>query len=165
MDLFSRAILGAVLAPTLEAQHALAALQQAHQHTNSALRGLIHHSDHGVQYTSHDYQNWLGAHGLVASTGEVDNSYDNAYAERVIGILKQAYGLAFAFVDEAQARQATTEGVYLYNHERPIKLWLTLTRWMSIRDARRRNHLRCTSTRRPILHPRHIYLKGKICVS
>ena len=113
MDLFSRAILGAVLAPTLEAQHALAALQQAHQHTNSALRGLIHHSDHGVQYTSHDYQNWLGAHGLVASTGEVDNSYDNAYAERVIGILKQAYGLAFAFVDEAQARLATTGGGYL----------------------------------------------------
>jgi len=119
MDLFSRAILGAVLAPTLEAQHALATLQQAHQHTDTALRGLIHHSDHGVQYTSHDYQDWLGAHGIAASMGEVGNSYDNAYAERVIGILKQEYGLAFAFVDEAQARQAATEGVYLYNHERP----------------------------------------------
>lgn len=119
MDLFSRAILGAVLAPTLEAQHALATLQQAHQHTGTALRRLIHHSDHGVQYTSHDYQDWLGAHGIAASMGEVGNSYDNAYAERVIGILKQEYGLALAFVDEAQARQAATEGVYLYNHERP----------------------------------------------
>ena len=119
MDLFSRAILGAVLAPSLEAQHALATLQQAQQHTDTVLRGLIHHSDHGVQYTSHDYQDWLAAHGIAASMGEVGNSYDNAYAERVIGILKQEYGLAFAFVDEAQARQAATEGVYLYNHERP----------------------------------------------
>ena len=119
MDLFSRAILGAVLAPTLEAQYALVALQQAHQRAHTAVRGLIHHSDHGVQYTSHDYQDWLSAHGIAASMGEVGNSYDNAYAERVIGILKQEYGLAFAFVDEAQARQAATEGVYLYNHERP----------------------------------------------
>jgi putative transposase len=119
MDLFSRAILGAVLAPSLEAQHALATLQQAQQHTDTVLRGLIHHSDHGVQYTSHDYQDWLAAHGIAASMGEVGNSYDNAYAERVIGILKQEYGLAYTFVDEAQARQAATEGVYLYNHERP----------------------------------------------
>lgn len=119
MDLFSRAILGAVLAPTLEAQHALTTLQQAYQRAAPPVRELIHHSDHGVQYTSHDYQNWLNAHSITASMGEVGNSYDNAYAERVIGILKQEYGLALAFVDETQARQAVTQGVYLYNHERP----------------------------------------------
>jgi len=122
MDLFSRAILGAVLAPTLEAQHALVAIQRAAQRGgtgDTALRGLIHHSDHGVQYTSHDYQQWLAGHGIAASMGAVGNSYDNAYAERVIGILKQEYGLGLPFVDAAQARRAATEGVYLYNHERP----------------------------------------------
>ena len=119
MDLFSRAILGEVLAPSLQAQHALTAIQQAAQHASATRQKLIHHSDHGVQYTSRDYQDWLSAHGMVASMGEVGNSYDNAYAERVIGILKQEYGLGFSFADEAQARYAATEGVHLYNHERP----------------------------------------------
>lgn len=119
MDLFSRALLGEVLARSLAAEHALAALQQAAQHASGSLRGLIHHSDHGVQYTSHDYQDWLRAHAIRASMGEVGNSYDNAYAERVIGILKQEYGLGLPFADEAQAQRATTEGAYLYNHERP----------------------------------------------
>jgi putative transposase len=119
MDLFSRAMLGAVLAPTLEAQHALTALQQAARRADVTLQQLIHHSDHGVQYTSHDYQQWLADHGIAASMGEVGNSYDNAYAERVIGTLKQEYGLGLPFVDEAQARRAAKEGVYLYNHERP----------------------------------------------
>ena len=119
MDLFSRAILGEVLAPTLEAQHALVAIQQAAQRTGPALQNLIHHSDHGVQYTSRGYQDWLGTQGIVASMGQVGNSYDNAYAERVIGILKQEYALGLPFVDAAQARCVATEGVYLYNHERP----------------------------------------------
>ena len=119
MDLFSRAILGEVLAPALEAQYALVAIQQAAQRASAPLRNLIHHSDHGVQYTSRDYQNWLGAQGIAASMGEVGNSYDNAYAERVIGILKHEYGLSLPFVDEAQARCAATQGVHLYNHERP----------------------------------------------
>jgi transposase InsO family protein len=120
MDLFSRAMLGAVLAPTLEARHALGAIQQAVKPVDTvALRGLIHHSDHGVQYTSHDYQTWLADRGIAASMGEAGNSYDNAYAERVIGILKQEYGLGLPFVDAAQARRAAQEGIYLYNHERP----------------------------------------------
>ena len=119
MDLFSRAILSEVLAPTLEARYALAAIQQAAQRPGPCLKELIHHSDHGVQYTCYDYQNWLKAHTITASMGEVGNSYDNAYAERVIGILKQEYGLSLPFVDEAQVQQAATEGVYLYNYERP----------------------------------------------
>jgi len=119
MDLFSRAILGAVLGTTLEASFALQALQQAATHTTHPLRGLIHHSDHGVQYTSHAYQQWLSSHDILASMGEVGNSYDNAYAERVIGILKHEYVLLLPFLDEAQARAAALESVYLYNYERP----------------------------------------------
>ena len=100
-------------------QYALTALQQAITRASTPLRGLIHHSDHGVQYTSHAYQQWLSVRGIVASMGEVGNSYDNAYAERVIGILKHEYALVLPLVDEAQARSAAMESVYLYNHERP----------------------------------------------
>lgn len=120
MDLYSRAILGWTVGETLEAVHALAALQQAFQQAGDAdLRGLIHHSDHGVQYTSQPYQAALAQRGLLSSMGEVGNSYDNAYAERVIGILKQEYGLDLPFVAVTQVRTASAESIHLYNWERP----------------------------------------------
>lgn len=120
MDLYSRAILGWTVAATLEATHALTALQQAFQQAGTAeLRGLIHHSDHGVQYTSREYQTALAERGILCSMGEIGNSYDNAYAERVIGILKQEYGLDLPFVDVAQVRIASAESIHLYTWERP----------------------------------------------
>lgn len=120
MDLYSRFILGWSLGESLDARHALTALQQAlHQAGASEVRGTIHHSDHGVQYTSRDYQAVLADYGILASMGAIGNSYDNAYAERVIGILKQEYGLDIPFADIAQARQACAEGISLYNSERP----------------------------------------------
>jgi len=120
MDLYSRAILGWTVAETLEAHYALTALHQAVQQAGNAdLRGLIHHSDHGVQYTSHGYQDALTERGILCSMGEVGNSYDNAYAERVIGILKQEYGLDLPFVDLAQVQTVSAESIHLYNWERP----------------------------------------------
>lgn len=120
MDLYSRVILGWTVGTTLAAEHALTALQQAFAQAGTVdLQGLIHHSDHGVQYTSREYQAALSARGMLCSMGEVGNSYDNAYAERVIGILKQEYGLELPFVDLAQARTASAEGIHLYNWERP----------------------------------------------
>ncbi len=50
--------------------------------------GLIHHSDHGVQYISDIYQNRLEDYGMIASTGSVGDAYDNALAETVNGAYK-----------------------------------------------------------------------------
>ena len=47
--------------------------------------GLIHHSDHGSQYVSIVYNERLSEHKIVASTGKVGDSYDNALAENVNG--------------------------------------------------------------------------------
>ena len=43
--------------------------------------GLIHYSDHGLQYVSIVYNERLAEHGIAASTGTVSDSYDNAVAE------------------------------------------------------------------------------------
>ena len=50
--------------------------------------GLIHHSNHGVQYISDIYQNRLEGYGMIASTGSVGDAYDNALAETVNGAYK-----------------------------------------------------------------------------
>jgi transposase InsO family protein len=119
-DVYSRYIVGYDLSPSLEAEGALRALKQATKQTNGAdLTGLIHHSDHGVQYTAHDYIGRLRTDGILSSMGEVGNCYENALAERMNGILKCEYFLDSLFVDFEQAKSAVREAIRLYNFERP----------------------------------------------
>ena len=118
-DVYSRRIMGYDFCPTLAVEGALRALRMACRTAQGSLVGLIHHSDHGVQYTCHAYPQLLGQHQMRSSMGEVGNCYDNALAERVNGILKLEYGLEFRFVSFAQAAQAVKQAVWLYNHERP----------------------------------------------
>jgi transposase InsO family protein len=119
MDLFARYIVGWHVAASLTTEGALASLHMALTHLPARPQGLIHHSDHGVQYTSHTYLSTLLSHHILPSMGAVGNCYDNIFAERIIGILKNEYLLEAAFVDVAQAIPAVAEVIHLYNTERP----------------------------------------------
>ena len=118
-DLYSRRIMGFDLSDSLAVEGALRALKMAYRGARGSLVGLVHHSDHGVQYTCHAYRQALARRGMRTSMGEVGNCYDNAIAERMNGILKLEYGLDNRFVSLRQARQAVREAKWLYNHERP----------------------------------------------
>lgn len=120
-DLFSRRVIGYDLCQTLAVEGALRAFNMAVRQAGGrqAIEGLIHHSDHGMQYVCQAYRDRLRQCGVKLSMGEVGNCYDNAVAERVNGILKIEYGLDERFVSHRQALQATHEAVWLYNHERP----------------------------------------------
>ncbi|HEY57833.1 MAG TPA: DDE-type integrase/transposase/recombinase [Anaerolineae bacterium] len=97
IDLFSRAVVGWALAPGLQAEYAL---EQALSIAGKGkVVGLIHHTDHGVQYTSRAYQARLAQVGIQASMGAVGNAYEKAFAERLLGILKQEYGLEGPWAD------------------------------------------------------------------
>jgi len=119
MDLYSRYVLAAYVAPSLAAEEAVIALHLAITQANRDLTNLIHHSDHGSQYTSHCYRDRLRAEGMVASMGAIGNAYDNAYAERIIGTLKNEYALEGPFDSLEHAQKAWDEGVRLYNTQRP----------------------------------------------
>lgn len=119
-DLYSRRIVGYDLSDTLAVEGALRAFNMAVHHAGKDhIRGLIHHSDHGIQYTCHAYRHRLQCCQVRSSMGQVGNCYDNAVAERVNGILKLEYGLDDCFVSKAQALLFVEEAVWLYNHERP----------------------------------------------
>ena len=80
---------GWCLSDTLEAEHTLEALRMAiSQATADELRGLIHHSDRGVQYCCNAYTDELKKYGIKISMTEDYKPTDNAIAERVNGILK-----------------------------------------------------------------------------
>ena len=123
-DLYSRFIVGYDISSSLAVEGAQRALEMAIKNAlknteKENLEGLIHHSDHGVQYTAYAYQDQLKNSLMKASMGEVGNCYDNAVAERVNGILKIEYNLDALFLNLAQARQAVRQSLWLYNFDRP----------------------------------------------
>lgn len=118
MDRFSRKIVGAHIGDSLEAEGCVAALEQA----LAALPAEcfpIHHSDRGCQYCCHAYVDRLQARGLAISMTEQNHCYENAYAERVIGTVKQEYELDATFRTKADAITSFYQAVELYNHHRP----------------------------------------------
>jgi len=119
MDLFSRYIVGWHVATSLAADGALISLEKGLTCLQHPTHNLIHHSDHGVQYTSHAYMDTLLQHHILASMGAVGSCYDNIFAERVIGILKGEYCLDTPFVEYAQVIPAVEEVIHLYNTDRP----------------------------------------------
>lgn len=88
-DVFSRKIVGWQLARSMETKLCIDALERAFaSRRGMRLDGLIHHSDHGSQYLSHEYFAKLQAMGIRSSTGETGVAYDNAFAEAVNKLVK-----------------------------------------------------------------------------
>jgi putative transposase len=79
LDAFSRRVIGWALERTLEDELTLAALRMALQR-RSIQPGLVHHSDRGSQYASHDYTELLRTHEIEISMSRKGNPWDKAYA-------------------------------------------------------------------------------------
>jgi putative transposase len=89
IDAFARRIVGWRVSRTAHAGFVLDALEQAlHDRRQAQGGGLVHHSDHGVQYVSIRYTDRLADAGIEPSVGSVGDSYDNALAETINGLFK-----------------------------------------------------------------------------
>jgi putative transposase len=87
LDVYSRRVVGWGLSRRLERQVAQQALEMALTERRP-LRGLVHHSDRGVQYASGDYVKRLESSGITISMSRPGNPWDNAWAESFIKTLK-----------------------------------------------------------------------------
>jgi putative transposase len=118
-DAYSRKIIGFCVSHDLSSHSCIIALQMALR--SSGRPGelpLMHHSDRGTQYCSHEYTELLQQHHISISMTQDGNPRDNAIAERVNGILKQEL-LQEQYAGVSSARQAVREAVATYNHLRP----------------------------------------------
>ena len=86
MDLYSRRIVGWSMADHLRTELCLDALQMAIKQ-RTKIRGLVHHSDRGVQYASDRYRAALKAQGIECSMSRRADCWDNAVAESFFGTL------------------------------------------------------------------------------
>lgn len=87
LDLFSRRVVGWSMADHLRTELPMKALEMAIGNRSTAA-GLLHHSDRGCQYTSHDYQRALAQQGFLCSMSRAGNCHDNAVAESFFGTLE-----------------------------------------------------------------------------
>ena len=89
IDVFSARIVGWRVSASLRTDFVLDALEQAVcERGADRVSGLVHHSDRGTQYLSMRYTDRLADAGIAPSVGSRGDSYDNALAESVIGLLK-----------------------------------------------------------------------------
>ena len=114
LDAFSRSCVGWALQRSLEAALVLEALHMALRRRRPP-PGLVHHSDRGVQYASHDYTQVLEQHGIRSSMSRRGNVYDNSLAESFIKTLKheEVYRTEYHNLGEAKASmQQFLEKIY-----------------------------------------------------
>ena len=118
LDLFSRRVVGWSMAPSLERTLVIDALQMAIAARNPG-EGLVHHSDQGSQYASHDYQKILQQKGIVGSMSRRGNCYDNAPTESWFATLKRELVYRTSYTTHAEARQNIFEYIEVwYNRQR-----------------------------------------------
>jgi transposase InsO family protein len=116
-DLFSRKIVGYDISDSLEAEGCKRALKRSLSMVKKP-KGIIHHSDRGIQYCCKEYIKLLKNHKMEISMAAKGDCYENAVAERVNGILKQEYELGSKFMTKEIAIKATKEAINLYNTRR-----------------------------------------------
>ena len=103
LDLYSRQIVGWAMNDSLHRQLVIEALQMAII-ARKPPPGLLHHSDRGSQYASHDYQTLLTQADMVGSMSRKGNCYDNAPLESFFGTLKTELVFHQHYATRAEAR-------------------------------------------------------------
>ena len=114
MDLYSRKIVGWAMRDHLRTELPLAALRMAISAQRPGI-GLIHHSDRGVQYASHEYRAALATSAITASMSRKGNCYDNAPMESFFHTLKTERVHHRKYATRAEAQRdifAYIEGFY-----------------------------------------------------
>lgn len=118
LDGFSRRVVGWSMAGHLRTELVVAALEMAVWNQRPTT-GLIHHSDHGCQYTSLLFGERCAAVGIQCSMGSVGDCFDNAMAESFFATLECELLARHTFRTHHEARAAVFEFLEVfYNRQR-----------------------------------------------
>ena len=118
MDLYTRMIVGWSMDARMTKDLVINALRMAYFRRRPK-PGLIHHSDRGSQYCSHDYQALLAEYGMISSMSRKGNCWDNAPMESFFNSLKNERVHGQRYETREQARQDNFEYIEaFYNRSR-----------------------------------------------
>lgn len=117
-DLYSKKVMGYKLDDNMKTQLVKDALQMALNTCEHSRESIIHHSDRGIQYCCPDYSEFAQSNGMILSTTEKYDPYENAVAERINGILKYEFGLIKTIPSIEIAKKMLAQAIRIYNSER-----------------------------------------------
>jgi putative transposase len=118
LDACSRRVVGWELSPRIDTDLTLAALERAIRQRQPH-PGLIHHSDHGVQYASRRYVARLEQLGAQLSMAAIGHVYENALAESFFATLKREEVYLHEYRTVADAEASLEQFIdEVYNHKR-----------------------------------------------
>jgi putative transposase len=118
IDAFSRRVIGWALDRTLEDDLSIEALRLALEQRQPA-PGLVHHSDRGSQYASHDYTDLLKARGCQISMSHKASPWENGECESWMKTLKHEEVFRQEYRDLAEARSCLQRFIEkVYNQQR-----------------------------------------------
>jgi transposase InsO family protein len=118
MDLGSRRIKGWSMNDRLTKELALNAFKMAISNQPEP-KGIIHHSDRGSQYASHEYQKTLTDNGLICSMSRKGNCWDNAPMESFFHTLKTECVYGFKYKTRQEAKASLFDYIEIfYNRQR-----------------------------------------------
>jgi putative transposase len=104
LDVYSRKIVGWAMENHMRTELVLAAINMAIMMRRP--KDVIHHSDHGCQYTSYAFGKRCGEAGLIPSMGTVGDAYDNAMAESFFATIEREILDRRRFKTQAEAKLA-----------------------------------------------------------
>jgi putative transposase len=104
LDVFSRKVVGWAMETHLGTELMLAAIDMAI--TMRKPKEVIHHSDHGCQYTSYAFGKRCQEAAMMPSMGTVGDAYDNAMAESFFATLEREVLSRRRFKSQAEAKMA-----------------------------------------------------------
>jgi putative transposase len=113
VDAWSRRVVGWSMATHMRAELVTGALDAAIVHRRPG-SGLVHHSDHGSQYTSLAFGRRLRESGIAASMGSVGDCYDNAMAESFFATLETELIDRSDWANPAEAKAAVFEYIEVF---------------------------------------------------
>lgn len=120
IDVYSKRIVGHKASNHMRAQANRDALKQMIKlRGKEHLKGMIHHSDKGRQFHEKAYIGMLESIGCHISMGS--KAQDNAYAERINGIIKNEYLYHWNIETLSKLKKMLDKAVQHYNCSRPHK--------------------------------------------
>jgi len=109
IDLFSRLVVGWALSSSLSHDMVITALKRAIRRRRPG-KGLVFHSDRGVQYACNDFREELNKYGFIQSMSRKGDCWDNAVAESFFGIMKTE----LVYHERYEGHQDTLHSIFEY---------------------------------------------------
>lgn len=118
IDLYDRCVIASVNSNYINTELAIDTLEKALKKEKYP-KGLILHSDQGVQFASWNFVMYCKKHNITQSMSRAGCPYDNAPMERFYNTFKNCFYYRFTFENVEMLDEMTKKYINWYNYVRP----------------------------------------------